>query len=603
MNRKIILPFFLFYLGFSSAYSAELRFDFSQDNRTYVWHEILNYDQNIDKNLRLNLSTFLNSTLIKSSFLTQSADRWQEDGKLSLKLTYLLNPKLNLGTSFFYDLNSLEKRNVSTQTFGLFSDYEIFRNLSFYQTLGYKGIRRKWSETYSGEQKKPDNGYNYLGVLTFTPELFGSKALMTLNQETERFKNIPTTRQYLTLFYNRLFSIYDSINVNFQESRSKNKYYASFGSSKINTQKKSGRAFKLFFSKELLYNFKMDSGYDYAREEYRYTVEPDTIFDPFAITDNSISSQNFTINIKREYLKRFALENFYKYAEINEDYGDINKNQMMESGEAGAKASSQITKSDSLYLVGSIGVTSFYTPMGSVTFNDRDILTKLGNLEYFHIFSPFLDLRFQLGFKNFHQIYISNRLSANNNYNETYILSPTFNWRPSQKFIVNQNYSIQANYISYDYEKKLQSPRNKIFRRGSSSSTITYLYNRRLIFKLGYVYRYEDYGQLLWRNQWVEMKSWERKTQLINLGLDYKVSKKLVLSPAYSFEKRKEWDLTAEKKELSYKFLRNMLSLGLNYDTGLGNYIRFSGTHRFQKEEPGRKDEQDFFSVSLTYVF
>jgi hypothetical protein len=604
MYKKIKIIFlFPFFLFLSIAQSAELRLDFSQDNRTYVWHERLSYDHHMNKNFRLSLSTFLNSTLIKSSFLTSGPDRWQEDGKLSLRLSNLLNPKLDLGTLFAYDLNSLEQRNVSTQTFGLFCDYKIFPYLSFYQTLGYKGIQREWSEPALGEQKKPDKGYNYSTILTFTPEIYGSKAFLTLNQETERFKNIPTTRQYLTLFYSKVISPYDSINVDFQQSRSKNKYYARFGSSKINTQKKSTQAFKLFSSKELFWNFQMDARYDYAKEEYHYILEPDTVFDPFSITDNSISSQNFTINIKREYLKRFIVEGFYRYAEIDENYGDVNKNQKMKSGEAGAKASSQITKSDSLYLVGSIGVTSFYTPFGSVTFNDRDILTKLGNLEYFHIFSPFLDLRFQLGFKNFHQVYISNRLSANNNYNETYILSPTLNWRPSSKLILIQNYSIQANYISYDYEKKVQSPRNKIFRRGSSSSNITYIYNRRLNFRVGYLYRYEDYGQLLWRNQWVEMKSWERKTQIINLGLDYKVLKKVVLSPGYSFEKRKEWDLTTENKKLSYEFFRNMLSLALDYHMGLGNYLKFSGTHRFQKEKPGRKDQQDFFSVSLVYAF
>jgi hypothetical protein len=275
----------------------------------------------------------------------------------------------------------------------------------------------------------------------------------------------------------------------------------------------------------------------------------------------------------------------------------------MESGELGARLSLKITSRDSLYLNGSIGVTSFYTPRTSLYFSDRDIMTKLAKVEHVHIFGPFLKMRTELGFNNFHQIYLSEWLSANNSYNETYILSPRLFIQPSPKWKIEQSYSIQANYISYDFEKETESSRNKILRRGSSSTRIVFLFSPGLDFDLGYTYRYEDYGQLLWRNQWVARRSWERRTHRVDFGFSYQIYRKLYLIPKYDYEIKRVWDHTLGKRNLSNEFYRDMISLKLDYFTNPVNFIEASFRYRFQRDTPGIKDETSFVNVSLAHQF
>lgn len=230
-------------------------------------------------------------------------------------------------------------------------------------------------------------------------------------------------------------------------------------------------------------------------------------------------------------------------------------------------------------------------------------MTKLAKLQHLHIFSPFLKLRTDLGFNNFHHIYLSEWLSANNNYNETYILSPHVFIQLSRKWKIEQSYSIQANYISYDFEKETESSRNKILRRGSSSTRIIFLFNPRLDFDAGYTYRYEDYGQLHWRDQWVARRSWERRTHRVDLGFSYQIGKKLYIIPKYDYEIKREWDHTLGKRSLSNKFYRDMISLKVDYFTNPVNYIEASFRYRFQKDTPGIKDETSFVNVSLAHQF
>lgn len=124
------------------------------------------------------------------------------------------------------------------------------------------------------------------------------------------------------------------------------------------------------------------------------------------------------------------MESFYKYTRREEDYADDLRDQKVESGELGGNLSIQIGGSDSLYLTASAGVTSFHAGEASGRFDDRDILTLIAWGEYLHIFSPIFNLRMEGGFRNFHRVYVSGLRSANNNHNQTYVLSPTLTWKP-----------------------------------------------------------------------------------------------------------------------------------------------------------------------------
>jgi hypothetical protein len=178
-----------------------------------------------------------------------------------------------------------------------------------------------------------------------------------------------------------------------------------------------------------------------------------------------------------------------------------------------------------------------------------------------------------------------------------------------------QNYSIQANYIYYDYEKSRESMKNKLFRRASSTSEVLYRYNQRVIFSLGYIYKYEDYGQLIWKDQWVQKPSWDRRTNTINLSIDYQPIKRVSFSPACTYEKGKSWDHVPdeatvsegkagkEKRILSEKFYRNMLSFSFKYFVDKDDYLNFSAAHRLQNGTQGKQEISDYATVSVARVF
>lgn len=611
----IILMFSFILLG-KNVFPSGLRCDFSQDNRTYIWDLKFACNQKMTQKLSWGASISINSTLIKRSASSFSQDQWQENGKIDMNLSYALDRKIKVGGLFFQNLNSLEKRKVTTSEYGVISEFNL-AGINFLQVLGAKTIDRRL-----GEIKRSEEGLNYTQAISFSPRIFsGSKSEVSLKQTTTRLKNIPILERDFTLSFFKYLSDSptfdekkDSIQVAYLETWSKKKFFAGeITSPQINTQKKSQRAFNLCASKKIPFGVKLDFVFDFLSNRYRYSAESDTLLQSF-LTDNLASSQNMYLGVKKMFLQKVLVESFYKYTRSEEDYTGAEKDQKMEGGEWGGELKAEVTSLDSLHLNASIGVTSFYAPPFSGQFNDRDILTILAWGEFLHVFNPYFNMRLEAGFRNFNQVYLSNRLSSNNNHNQTYLLSPTMTWQPDGKLNFKQNYSIQANYIYYDYEKASET-KNKLFRRASSTSEIVYRYNQRVIFSLGYIYKYEDYGQLIWKDQWVQKPSWDRRTNTINLSIDYQPTKKVSFSPKCTYERGKSWDHVAvetigsegktdkEKRILTDKFYRNTLSFSLKYFMDEDNYLYLSTAHRLQNGTQSKQETSDYATVSVARVF
>jgi hypothetical protein len=611
-----IIIIFSSILFLEDAYPAGLRCDFSQDNRTYIWNLKFDCNREMTPKLSWGVSSSINSTLIKRSAFSFSQDRWQEDGKIDLNLSYVLDRKIKIGGLFSQNLNALEERKVTTSEYGVVSEFNL-AGINFLQVLGAKNIDRRLSEI-----KRSEEGFNYTQAISFSPRIFsGSKSNISLKQTTTRLKNIPILERDFTLSFLKYLSFSpafdgqkDSIQVAYLEAWSKKKFFAGeITSPQINTQKKNQRAFNLCASKKIPFGVKLDFAFDFLSNRYRYSTDSDTLLQPF-LTDNLASSQNMYLGVKKEFLQKILVESFYKYESSDEDYTGAEKDQKMEGGEWGGELKAEITRLDSLHLNASIGVTSFYAPPFSGQFNDRDVLTILAWGEFLHIFNPYFNIRLEAGFRNFNQLYLSNRLSSNNNHNQTYLVSPTVTWQPDEKLNFKQNYSIQANYIYYDYEKASET-KNKLFRRASSTSEIVYRYNQRVIFSLGYIYKYEDYGQLIWKDQWVQKPSWDRRTNTINLSIDYQPLRKVSFSPKCTYEKGKSWDHVAvettgsggkadkEKRILTDKFYRNTLSFSLKYFMDKDNYLYLSAAHRLQKGTQSKQETSDYATVSVARVF
>lgn len=576
-------------------FASNLQLDFSQNNQTYNWNSRLEYIYNKDPKFNWEFSFSLNSLLLKQSI----QDRWQEDGNLKLKFDYLLKKNFKAGILLNHKLSSLGERKVTTQDYLVTTELSLFSNVVVKQNIGISSLSRK-SETEKGRE----SGLNYSISLGTGPITWRKIELaLDLSQDITKFERIPTQGRNLRLQLLRYISQKESVALEYQEGWSKKGFFYG-GGEQAYTQRRKERVLRMDALKRIMLDLWLKFEYDFLLNNYRYSTEEDTLSNPLVLRDNSLSSQNYTFSLSRNFFGRVNLEGFYKYMSGDEDYGIKERNQEMESGELGARLSSKFSRSDSVFITASIGVTSFFTSPGSF-FNDRDILTKILHLEYLHIFSPSFSLNLRTGFKNFHQVYISSQKSANNNYNETYILAPALSWRITPELSLFQEYQIQANYISYDFQKETESNQNKIFRRASSSTRLNYTPCERMGMELSYFYRYEDFGQLLWKDEWVRRPSWERKTQGFGLGLKYKPLDKLVFSPAYNYELRKDFTILLdlptgrEKKVYSYKFYRNFLTFSLDYVTDDRNYLRFLWTVRAQKEKGFEEEISNYVTVSL----
>lgn len=585
------------------AFCAQLLLDFSQDNRTYLWNAKLNYDHQAESGLFWGFSSAINSVLIKKSIFSNNQNRWQEDGNYDLDLGYNLTKRLKLGVIFSQDVNSLEKRRVISSEYGITTDYEI-HGVKFIQMIGGKDVQRRWEE---GE--RDDGGFNHRLEISHSSNLIPQASTrLSFTQVSSKLSNVPLLERDFSLFFAKNFFTGDSLEFSYQEDWSRKKFYlGDFPEAKIDTQRRTQRLVNLKTSTRIPLQVRVDFDFDFLLNGYKYSGENETQLS--GLTDNSSSSQNMTIRALRDFFGRITLSSYYKYLQTEDNYVEDVKDLEMKSAEWGGNIMVKISQSDSLYLTTSVGVSSFYASPLSDQLNDRDILTFSSWGDYRHVFGPLFSMQVEGGFRNFHQVYISNRLSANNNHNQTYVLSPTLSWRPFFCLQIKQNYNIQANYIYYDYEKSKESTNNRLFRRASSNTNLSYAITPRIDLTFGYTYRYEDYGQLIWRDQWVQKPSWEQRTQTVGFSMAYRPVACISISPEYSYQTRKSWnhftDLVTSKRirSLSDRYSQNTISVAFRYFVSDQDYIRLSAARRVQKSMQSYNEVSDYATVSINRTF
>ncbi|MCK4385905.1 MAG: hypothetical protein KAW52_06545, partial [candidate division Zixibacteria bacterium] len=154
MFRSVIqILVILSFLLLGNAFCAQLRLDFSQDNRTYIWNTSLDCGRKVNHGLSWGFSSSINSMLIKKSIFSNNQDRWQDDGKINMNLDYALTSRLKIGALFSQDINSLEKRKVTNSEYGITTEYNI-SGVRLVQIIGGKDINRRLEEG-----KRKDSGF------------------------------------------------------------------------------------------------------------------------------------------------------------------------------------------------------------------------------------------------------------------------------------------------------------------------------------------------------------------------------------------------------------------------------------------------------------
>ena len=264
-----------------------------------------------------------------------------------------------------------------------------------------------------------------------------------------------------------------------------------------------------------------------------------------------------------------------------------------------------LLEADTLEASGQMGVTSYLAPTASTFFADRDRSVNSATVRMTHRFSDFLTGMIDGSYRGFHAIYISGRLSANNNVNNVYIFNPTLIWRPLANISLQQSYQMFANYIYYEYEKSDLSGRNTLYRRANVSNKLTLTSSRRTDFVIEYSYRYEDFGPLVYSDQWQQQISWDRRTHRPRVGIDYRPIAGLRFQPYAVYEIQRSYDhlfdstATLGRRQKSEEFTRTLVGFDFEWELSNLSYINCTLERRVQDYRNQRKQEYDLFTISI----
>ncbi len=553
-----------FFLTSGDLLSSSLTAIFNQDNQTYRWDTSLLYNYNPSSDFTLELSTNTQSTLIKRSLLADGANQWQENRDARARGFYDFSDNFGITAEIFRGYSALGDRNIDDSEILTGADYRPNDWLSFQYLLGAMITSR---DEPIGSRIDKGAKMSWKGVLD--KQILGAdKFNIQLGIEEEIFRAIPSNQFALSSVYQKSFSTGDSLSLQFESLNAKKRYYSSsLEFEETNTQKKREYDFNGKVFKHLFLDLNLITEGDAAFQEYLYeTTDTASGFINITNRDNARLSQNVIFKLQRifrPYSMHIQTSVSYRYNGYDEDFGQDDRDEKSAFGEFGSSVTVLITESDTVASEYFAAVRSFYHPNEFAPNLDRDVVSQLWNLRYSRIWSEYLNSSIQFSYRNYHQVYIYGERSADNNRNYTYLLAPKISWYISPRLIVSQAFEIQANYITYDYERAILSSRNRIFRRGDNRSRITFITGRNLTVNLEYGYRYEDYGQLVYQEQWQQLTSWDRRTHLGFIGFDYYPVSHVRVSPGYSFDYKREWDHSEEieviENDTTYTKVRTMV--------------------------------------------
>jgi hypothetical protein len=184
--------------------------------------------------------------------------------------------------------------------------------------------------------------------------------------------------------------------------------------------------------------------------------------------------------------------------------GDLNKYQNLESqrdnisGRMSIISNSMYFFNQSTYLTGTYFIQLFrYDTPSKVNYDDRDELSNIINLKFFHRFSDYLTLLLEFENRQNHLVYIFSERSSLNNRNKVYRFAPQIIYRIGN-FALNPKLEVLANYTIYDYSKNNNSMNSISFRQISYSDSLYYKISDKISFHSLWKLKYSERGILYW---------------------------------------------------------------------------------------------------------
>jgi hypothetical protein len=607
--RRIVLALVLavICLNEPKLVGQELWFNFSQDRDTYVWSDSLIWEPEFGGRKPLLFSNASSAVLMKKSLLLGMKDRWQENYRSRFGWRFNDEQTFNVTAIFDNDYRSFEERIVVDNSVGLSAAYRPTAGLALSNIGSFiTNTRNNYGNKYRS------SGYrNQLDATSDNRISRSTDFKVNYSQDLKVIPDIPTTSLDGSASFHSLGSD-DSIRITMEGAYQNSKYFTTAQSfESISRQRRSTAGANVLLSWKPIEDtyLRLQSDLDYRQFRYKhYGSDRLGISSGLLGSDNSSRTLDYKLSGTRYAGRRLAIETHYMYRATEEDYGSLSARQNVETAELKGAIRSSPGIVDSVWAEAIFSVTCYSSDQERSFFSDRDRIMRLYGLGISHRLSPCLTLRIDGSYRDFHQTYVSGTLSANNNHNTIYVVRPEVGWRPFPWFTISNSFLLHANYIWYDYEKETESERNTLFRRARWTSEYRVIVSRRLTLKPSYVYKYEDFGQLFWRDQWVQKTNWYRRSHLPTLELSYRPWRTLRIDPGVSYEWKKSWEFAVgEEGEVSRiekeTFRRTTIHLDVDYSPGPRTSITVSFLRRVQKSDLFADDIRNQYIVNVYRLF
>jgi len=577
--------------------------DFDRDNNTYNWLTSLNYKVGgTDKSIR----SYFNG---QSNLIKRGYNRWQENATTGFESNVSLHKRFGLLIDGEYTVNGLDRRRVKTSelTFGM--TVKPSRFFQFSPVI--RGSIKKRSEL---EVQLDERGLGYgMRGEVLRSSVAGIDFDGILSYDRINLSNIPWQEGNGILNARTSLWVLDTVTVVLQGTEASKKYYSLGGDSRdITNQIRQERNALFGLKMGLPAQFKLvvDGGAHLSRYLYRQSVSAPEIKTQ---RDNYGSGENYTATVSGKLLDFIDLSVGYLWSDTREDFIGNELDLETIKGELTFHTSAVPSRRDTISADITFGVTSYSNPNTGATLENRDQKTILFNGGYSHTFSRYFQLGLSGGVNGFHQIYISGARSANNGKNETYILTPFAVWKPAENLSVRQSFDIQANYITFDFDRGRVSTKNRIFRRATSRTEAAVDVSERLTVIQAYQYRYEDYGLLIWDDGWQQAVSWDRRRNGLETRLIYKPLNVLRLTPNLTWEKTGDYyrkfepgsDLIdpMEIRYLQDEQVKMFFEFEIAFLWDAKRHVTADFSHRVRKFMKRPKENNDYIKVTVEYLF
>jgi len=587
--------------------AQELYFDFSQNREIYQWGDSLVWEPSIGGKTPFLLVNKSATTLFKESILLDRRDRWQEDYRTRLEWRFTKKRNFGLTSVFENDYSSLEERLVVENSVGLLAWLQPTPGLTLENTGAFITANRN----NSGRENRA-NGFHAISEARYNHRFSRSSALdVAYTQDLKILPDIPVTgfSGRASFFDN---GRQDSIGLSWIGEYQNSKYFTTTQSfESISRQQKTvtGAHLVLSFQPMTDTRVKLLSNLDYRQFEYSHTGTDITAASGGLLgSNNSTSAFDYKLSANRVMFRKAVLETHYQYRETVEDYGSLSADQKTKTGEVRFGLKVHPTVDDSVWAEVIFSLTSYISGKASSFFSDRDRTLQLYSAGVMHRINSAMSLRVDGSYRDYHQTYVSGTLSANNNHNKTYVLTPAVDWNPEPWLAITNSFLLHANYVWYDHEKTVSSERNTLFRRAQWKSDYRLIVSRKLTIEPSYTYKYEDFGQLLWRDQWAQKTNWDRRTHLPELEFFYRAWYWLRINPSFTYEHKKSWEFVLSDRGVIERveketFKRTKVSFAVDYTPSLRTKVSFAVQRRVQKSSIYGDDKTNQFVVSAHRVF